>query len=526
MNVLIHTPDGETNSVPFVGTELTLGKTTDSDIVLSDSRVSRRHARLERDGQRVFLEDLGSTNGTWIGQHRIESRTPPEPGQRAHLGPFDLEIQIPISPGSEDATFPVGDLPEAVPSPPASADAVTALPASAVSRELSDAPIRPARPAPIRNPTDFGPLAPLVIDESITEIMVNGCDEVFVERGGRLEETGIRYESDDALRAAIAGFAAAVGRSIDDRWPLLDARWTDGSRINAVLPPLAIRGPYLTIRRFPSTRLTARQLIDHGAMSEAMCEFLRASVSGNLNLLVSGGSGSGKTTVLNALLEFADDDERIVTIEDAAELRPPQRHVLPMETRPPDANGQGLVTVRDLVRNALRMRPDRIVVSEVRGGEALDMLQAMNTGHDGSLSTIHSNTDREALSRLETLSLFAGNDLPIRALREQIVGAIRILIHTARVEGGRRVLTSISELTGMEGRSVHSWGDLPLGPDHGAAFRYGIRPAFPRHPGGPGNPGRQHMVPAVSSPGVLLDAAALCLPEEPQAAIGSRFRVA
>jgi pilus assembly protein CpaF len=253
-----------------------------------------------------------------------------------------------------------------------------------------------------------------------------------------------------AKAEAIAKMAADVGRVFDERQPLLDARLRDGSRINGVLPPLAVRGPYLTIRRFPSRRLNAEQLVENGSITQPMFEFLRGAVGARVSVLVSGGTGSGKTTLLAALCAFIAPRERVVTIEDAAELRLPLPHVLPLESRPPDASGVGEVTIRDLVRNALRMRPDRIVVGEVRGAEALDMLQAMNTGHEGSLSTVHANSPREALQRLETLVLFAGTELPQRAVREQIVGAIPLIVHVARTSDGRRRVTSIEEVTGLE----------------------------------------------------------------------------
>jgi pilus assembly protein CpaF len=274
---------------------------------------------------------------------------------------------------------------------------------------------------------------------------------VFFERVGQVGLAGARFESEAALDEWVRAIAARAGRPIDDRRPMLDARLPDGSRVNAILPPLSLRGPCVTIRRFPRERLSGDQLVEVEALTRPMLDFLRASVAARLSLLVSGGTGSGKTTLLNALAASAGADERVVTIEDAAELRLPQRHVLPLETRPPDAAGHGEVTVRDLVRNALRMRPDRIVVGEVRGAEALDMLQAMNTGHEGSLSTIHANSPREALSRLETLVLFAGTELPVRAVREQIAGAIPLIVHVARTSGGRRRVTSITELTGLEG---------------------------------------------------------------------------
>jgi pilus assembly protein CpaF len=300
-------------------------------------------------------------------------------------------------------------------------------------------------------PTSLGPLEPFLTDDDVSEVMVNGAHEVYVERHGRLELTSAHFPSEESLQALVRDLAADVGRTIDARRPMLDARLPDGSRVNAVMPPLAVRGTYLTIRRFPRQRLTLEQLVSHGALNDRIAAFLRAAVEGRMSVIVSGGTGSGKTTLLSALCAFFPPTERIVTIEDAAELRLPQRHVLPLESQPADGDSRGAVSIRDLVRNALRMRPDRIVVGEVRGDEAIDMLQALNSGHAGSLSTIHANSPREALGRLETLVLMAGTDLPARAVREQIVGAIRLVLQCSRTTDGKRIVSSVTELSGLEG---------------------------------------------------------------------------
>ncbi|MEM1069755.1 MAG: CpaF family protein [Planctomycetota bacterium] len=295
-----------------------------------------------------------------------------------------------------------------------------------------------------------GPLAPLLADPAVTDILVNSSSKVFVERFGRLEETTVRFRDDEHLVRIIGRMAARVGRRIDESSPMVDARLPDGSRVNATLPPVTLDGPTLSIRRFGRRRLRSDDLLRLGMFNEDMREFLRYVIRGRVNVIVSGGTGSGKSTFLGAMAEAIPDSERIVTIEDAAELQLDQNHVVRMETRPPNIEGQGKIVARDLVINSLRMRPDRIVVGEVRGGEALDMLQAMNTGHDGSLTTIHANSPRDAMSRLETMVLMAGIDLPSRAIREQAVSAIDIVVQVKRYEDGVRRVQSISELVGME----------------------------------------------------------------------------
>ncbi len=297
----------------------------------------------------------------------------------------------------------------------------------------------------------YGPLEPLLQDDSIQEIMVNGASSIWVEKSGKLVQTDATFSSDSHLMNVIEKILAPLGRRIDEASPMVDARLPDGSRVNVVIPPLSLSGPCITIRKFARRPLTMGDLVKSGTMSKSMAMFLEASVLSRLNIIVSGGTGSGKTTTLNVLSSFVPGDERIVTIEDAAELQLHQEHVVTLEARPPNLEGRGEVSIRNLVRNALRMRPDRIVVGEVRSGEALDMLQAMNTGHDGSLTTGHSNGPRDMLSRLETMVLMAGIDLPIRAIREQIASAIDLIIHQARFKDGSRRITHITEVQGMEG---------------------------------------------------------------------------
>jgi pilus assembly protein CpaF len=295
-----------------------------------------------------------------------------------------------------------------------------------------------------------GPLERLLADDSVTEIMVNGPHEVWIEREGRLHRTPVRFSDESHLRRIINKIVAQVGRRIDESSPMVDARLPDGSRVNATLPPLSLSGPLLTIRKFGRERLRMENLIACGSLTEEGAELLMGCVRARLNLLISGGAGAGKTTLLNALSASIPDNERIITIEDAAELKLSQRHVLRLEARPPNIEGEGEVTIRDLVRNSLRMRPDRIVVGEVRGAEALDMLQAMNTGHEGSLSTVHANSPRDALARVETMVLMAGYDLPLRAIRQQLASALDLIVHVERLHDGSRRVVAITEVQRME----------------------------------------------------------------------------
>jgi pilus assembly protein CpaF len=295
-----------------------------------------------------------------------------------------------------------------------------------------------------------GPLERLLADDSVTEIMVNGPFDIWVERQGRLYETNVRFNDDSHLRRIINKMVAQVGRRIDESSPMVDARLPDGSRVNAIIPPLSLSGPIVTIRKFSRKRLDMQELIKIGTLSEETVGFLKRCIAAQLNVLISGGTGSGKTTLLNALSAAISDAERIVTIEDAAELQLNQKHVLRLEARPKNIEGAGEVAIRDLVRNSLRMRPDRIIVGEVRGAEALDMLQAMNTGHDGSLSTVHANAPRDALARIETMVLMAGFELPVRAIRHQVASALDMIVHLERLEDGSRRVTSITEVQRME----------------------------------------------------------------------------
>ncbi|HEX3032394.1 MAG TPA: CpaF family protein, partial [Bacillota bacterium] len=302
--------------------------------------------------------------------------------------------------------------------------------------------------------TGYGPITPFLADPTVTEIMVNGPYQVYVERGGKLEVTDVRFRDGNHVLHIIERIVAPLGRRIDESSPMVDARLPDGSRVNAAVPPICLNGPFLTIRKFSSTPFTIADLIGFGTMSTNMAAFLKVCVKGRLNIVVAGGTGSGKTTTLNVLSSFIPNHERIVTIEDAAELQMQQEHLLRMESRPPNVEGKGRITIRDLVINSLRMRPDRIVVGEVRGAEALDMLQAMNTGHDGCLTTAHANSPRDVLARLETMILMAGVDLPLKAIREQIASAIDLIVFQSRLKDGSRRITSIVEVVGMEGEVI------------------------------------------------------------------------
>ena len=300
----------------------------------------------------------------------------------------------------------------------------------------------------------FGPLQPMLEDDSVTEVMVNGAKNIYVERKGKLSRVPLAFESDEHVMRIIDRIVAPLGRRIDESSPMVDARLPDGSRVNAVIPPISLVGPTITIRLFSKTPFTVEQLIELGTITPEAIQFLKACVEAKLNIVVSGGTGSGKTTMLNVLSGFIPPDERIVTIENAAELQLRQEHVVTLESRPPNIEGRGEVTIQNLVVNSLRMRPDRIVVGEIRDGAALDMLQAMNTGHDGSMTTAHSNSPRDTIARIETMTMMAGYDLPVRAIREQIASAIDLLVHEERLRDGTRKLVSITEVAGMEGDVV------------------------------------------------------------------------
>jgi len=332
----------------------------------------------------------------------------------------------------------------------------------------------------------YGPISRFLKDETVTEIMVNNHREIYIERGGRIFPTDVQFANEAHLRRILDKIVAQVGRRVDESSAMVDARLPDGSRVNAIIPPLSLNGPAMTIRKFAQRRLEMHDLVGLGTISEQMGEFLGLCVRARLNVLVSGGTGSGKTTFLNVLSSFIPAEERIITIEDAAELKLDQRHWLRLESRPANVEGSGLVSIRDLLRNALRMRPDRIVVGEVRGPEALDMLQAMNTGHDGSLSTVHCNSPRDAISRIETMVLMAGFELPVRAIREQVASALHLIVHIERLHDGSRKVVRITEVQRMEGDQVtlqdlfvfNIHGTTANGSIAGALESTGLHPTF------------------------------------------------
>ncbi|EON23342.1 type II secretion system protein E [Nocardioides sp. CF8] len=336
----------------------------------------------------------------------------------------------------------------------------------------------------------YGPLEPLLRDSELSEVMVNAYNSIYIERSGKLVKTDAQFADEAHLRRTIDKIVSKIGRRVDETSPMVDARLPDGSRVNAIIPPLALDGSKLTIRKFSEDPYTIEDLISFDSLSRQAADLLEGCVRGRLNILVSGGTGAGKTTTLNVLSSFIPDDERIVTIEDAAELRLHQDHVLRLESRPPNIEGKGAVTIRDLVKNSLRMRPDRIVVGEIRDAAALDMLQAMNTGHDGSISTLHANTPRDALARLETMVLMAGMDLPVRAIREQVASAVDLIIQQTRLKDGTRRITAITEIVGMEGDIITTQDvflfDYSAGTDEHGKFKghlksMGLRPRFLEH---------------------------------------------
>jgi pilus assembly protein CpaF len=360
----------------------------------------------------------------------------------------------------------------------------------------------------------YGPLDPLLAEESITEVMCNAYDDIWVERDGRIERTDTKFIDDAQYRQVIDKIVSSVGRRVDESSPMVDARLPDGSRVNAIIPPLAINGSVLTIRKFAKDPFTAKDLINFGTWTMDLVTVMEAAVRGKLNVLVSGGTGTGKTTNLNVLSSFIPDGERIITIEDSAELQLQQPHVITLETRPANAEGSGEVTIRELVKNSLRMRPDRIVIGECRAAEALDMLQAMNTGHEGSMTTVHANTARDAISRLETMVLMAGFDLPVRAIREQIASALHLILQVTRLPDGRRVITSLTEVQGMEGdiillQDVFKYETIPSADKKhaGELVATGLRPKF---------------VDRLIEHGVDVPAAAFRAPRRPQAPVPSR----
>ena len=473
-----------------------IGRHRGAEVVLGSWRVARWHAEIHRLEQGFKLLDLGSIGGTWVNGERIVEYAPLAEVDEIVVAGYRLRA-IPVAQSGQaaaaltaDAGAPGQDSPVSSPAPEAtpstlewrrilhrrllqaidlrrkdvrqlSAEQLRAESRTVLEELIEQDGQRPAVADVERVIADvldeaigLGPLERLLADPEISEIMVNRADEIYVERDGRLARSGLAFSGEPAVRAVIDRIVAPLGRRIDESSPMVDARLPDGSRVNAVIPPLAIRGSVVTIRRFNRQVLAPSDLLRLGSASGAMLRFLRLCVEHRRNIAISGGTGSGKTTLLNVLSNLIPEGERVVTIEDAAELRLRHAHLVSLEARPANAEGRGAVSIRELVRNALRMRPDRIVVGECRGGEALDMLQAMNTGHEGSLTTVHANSPRDAIARLETMVLMAGMELPLAAIRDQIGSAIHVVIQQARGADGVRRIVEIAEVTGLEASRV------------------------------------------------------------------------
>ena len=487
--------------LPSAGGVLQIGRHKSSDIELADSSVSRVHARLTVSQGNLFIEDLGSRGGTYVNDVRTAGTVPVKFGDRVRIGTFRLSIEDAepqthartvenactalsekalrdgdFASAFKDATLLCTDEMMALKSrihnlvlsqiDPLGTNANklndAALAAQAeecldrvmreVRHEIPDnIPLHALRQALLDELVGYGPITPMLRMPEISEVMVNGPDRIFVESKGRLYETGVRFFNEKHLVQIIQRIVEPLGRHVDDASPMVDARLPDGSRVNAVVPPLALDGASVTIRKFSEKKLTTDDLISFGSMTKDMALFLEEAVRARQNILVSGGTGSGKTTLLNILSQFIPEGERIVTVEDSAELKLSHRNIVRLEARPANVEGKGRITIRDLVINCLRMRPDRIIVGECRGAEALDMLQAMNTGHDGSLTTAHANNPRDALSRLENMVMMAGYDLPSSAIREQISSAIDLIVQQSRLGDGSRKIVKIVEVTGREG---------------------------------------------------------------------------
>lgn len=479
-----------------------VGRGLDCPLHVEDASVSELHAKLILTPSEVWIEDLGSSNGTMVNAvpirepRRLDDRAVVTVGSSVFRVSPAAQAPVPTpaptpAPAAEPPP-PPKPLPEEKPDPLAavraevkaqihaelvkrldlkrlatsslSAEALGARVRETLQAILAEITARKALPAGLdaqaleeelyNESVRLGPIETFLADESVTEIMVNGPQQVYVERHGKLERSSLTFMDEASVMAVIERIVSPLGRRIDESQPYVDARLADGSRVNAIIPPLSLIGPCITIRKFAKRVLTVEDFIRFGTWTQAMADFLRVCVLLRKNIIVAGGTGSGKTTLLNVLSGFIPPSDRILTIEDAAELRLNQPHVVRLEARPPNIEGRGAVTIRDLVRNALRMRPDRIIVGECRGGESLDMLQAMNTGHDGSLTTVHANSPRDVISRLETMVLMSGVELPSRAIREQIASAVDLVVQEARLADGSRRIVSVTEVMGMEGTQI------------------------------------------------------------------------
>lgn len=475
-----------------------LGRSREVILRVRGWRVAPRHVRFEKELAGVFIEDISRGFGVTVNGKAITRHGPLKAEDIIEFGGFIAKVAD-YSPDDQVGAVDVSQVQplvaEAEPSRPSSRqtradymswaqfvhkqllkqmdlrrlsldnlsyeqvrgqlqDLIEGILSSMTDRLPADINADKLKKIVLDEAVGLGALEELLADSSITEVMVNSFDDIYIERDGRLEKTDVTFTSDDAVMATIERIVSPLGRRIDESSPMVDARLKDGSRVNAIIPPLALRGPCITIRKFSDRKLTDRDLIRFGTVNENMVEFMRTCVVERCNIVVSGGTGSGKTTLLNILSNFIPPEERVITVEDAAELKLVQPHVVSLEARPANMEGKGAVTIRDLVKNCLRMRPDRIVVGECRGGEALDMLQAMNTGHDGSLTTAHANSPRDMLRRLEVMVLMAGMDLPVSAIREQVASAVDIVIQQTRYGDGSRRISCISEITGIESGTI------------------------------------------------------------------------
>lgn len=511
MKVLVQTKKGSmVNRLFCEADSFTVGKGGDCLVDLSGWKIAKRHAEISRREGGVYVRGLSEKQPTWVnGQRLSDVFGPLKHGDRVGVGDYVLTIEdfAIRAPSPDDSVQNASDVSPLVPASTPAQQLNAEQPLSEVdleiagltrdwklkihaallktmdlrrtnistlndnelrqlSAEIINEAVQQAEHFPsalskadiakqvLDEAVGLGPLEDLLARDDVSEVMVNSCEDVYYEKGGKLIRSRISFSDDKAVLSAIERIVTPLGRRIDESSPMVDARLKDGSRVNAIIPPLALKGPTITIRKFMKEKLQIEHLIGFSSLNEKMAAFLDTAVNQRLNIIISGGTGSGKTTLLNALSNFIPDSERIVTVEDAAELKLNKPHVVSLEARPPNQEGSGAVTIRDLVKNCLRMRPDRIVVGECRSGEALDMLQAMNTGHDGSLTTVHSNSPRDCISRLEVLVLMSGMDLPVLAIREQIASAVNIIVQQSRFACGSRKITSISEVTGVEGSVV------------------------------------------------------------------------
>jgi pilus assembly protein CpaF len=496
LNIAVTTPKGQRTEEECTIDSCTIGKNDDNRIMLQGWSVGRKHATIHRRGDGVFVEDHGSSSGTSINDKKFNGvHGPLQVGDQIGICDYvimvlDIEAPEPavVAPETVTAVAVEPENSDSAGSNQANSAEVLAVLKSVHNQLIKQMDLRrvdvnrqseeelrentrlmlneivaadktiPAHldgamlaKRVLDEVVGLGPLEDLLADDSVSEIMVNSFDEIFIERNGKLIKSDITFTSNQAVLGAIERIVTPIGRRIDESSPMVDARLKDGSRVNAVIPPLALKGANITIRKFSKKKLVGEDLVKFGSMTPVMLEFLKTIVVEKANIIISGGTGSGKTTLLNVMSNYIPNDERIVTVEDAAELQLGQANLIGLESRPANAEGKGLVSIRELVKNCLRMRPDRIVVGECRGGEALDMLTAMNTGHDGSLTTAHANTPRDCLARIEVMVMMAGMDLPIRAIREQIASAIKFIVQQNRFSCGTRKITHITEVTGMEG---------------------------------------------------------------------------